>query len=93
MTLKEQTIKRIENQKEKNVEEQAEYGRVCVFSRLTLEYYENVLKDLEVLDILKSKAEIIGENDKVSLKINYINLFKDEFDKIKEWLENDRQRT
>lgn len=50
---------------------------------------EIIHKDLEVLDILKSKAEIIAENDKVSLKINYINLFKDEFDKIMEWLKNE----
>jgi len=46
-------------------------------------------KDIEVLEILKRKAELITENGIISIKINYINMFKDDFDKIMEWL-NDK---
>lgn len=48
---------------------------------------DNVEKDLEVLELLKSKAELIVEDNIISIKINYINMFRDDFEKIMEWLE------
>lgn len=92
MTLKEQTIKRIENQKEKMEEDNQTFGRTSVFDRLELEYYENVLKDLEVLELLKSKIGICEDVDIRSLDfpLYFLPMTKEERDKIKEWLENDR---
>ena len=46
-------------------------------------------KDIEVLEILKRKAELIVEDNIISIRINYINMFKDDFDKIMEWLKNE----
>ena len=85
MTLKEQTIKRIEQQKEKIEEHKKEYGRVGLFDKLELKYLESVLKDLEVLEIFRDKINIVLEEDYLSCYGgNSIN--EDEFEKIKEWL-------
>lgn len=47
-------------------------------------------KDLEVLEILKNKSSLISNEDSwLSLNIDKINMFKDEFDKIMEWLDNE----
>lgn len=95
MTLKEQTIKRIENQKEKMEEDNQTFGRTSVFDRLELEYLENLLKALEVLDILKKQFK---NSEKYKLNTDegiydYIMPIIYIEDEIKEWLENDKQRT
>ena len=47
-------------------------------------------KKLELLNLLKSKADLIVEDNIISLRINYINLFKNEFDAIMRWLRDER---
>ena len=85
MTLKEQTIKRIEQQKEKIEEHKKEYGRVSLYDKL-----ESVLKDLEVLEIFKSKCKCSGftidEHGRLTLIIRDLDLFIIDFEKIKRWL-------
>lgn len=92
MTIKEQTIKRIEAQKEKIEEHKKEYGRVGLFDKLELKYLESVLKDLEVLETLKSKIRISNDLDvrMLDYPLFLLPMTKEERDKIKEWLENDR---
>ena len=90
MTLKEQTIKRIEQQKEKIEEHKKEYGRVSLYDKLELKYLESVLKDLEVLEIFKSKCKCSGftidEHGRLTLIIRDLDLFIIDFEKIKRWL-------
>ena len=103
MTNREKTIQRIQNQKEKNMEDKNQYGRISIFDRLELEYLEDIEKDLEVLDILK-KYLFIRIEDKPSFNglylvalqedarqiCDYTCIFVNEEEKeiIKEWLEN-----
>lgn len=93
MTLKEQTIKRIEQQKEKIEEHKKEYGRVSLYDKLELKYLESVLKDLEVLEILKTiikKSTQFNGIISIDNEINSVRatsfLTNKEYDKIKEWL-------
>lgn len=59
--------------------------------KYALECCDELDKKLEVLDILKNKSSLISNEDSwLSLNIDKINMFKDEFDKIMEWLENDK---
>ena len=108
MTLKEQTIKRIEQQKEKIEEHKKEYGRVSLYDKLELKYLESVLKDLEVLEILKkncfmkvwSSEEhnleaghyylVIQESKVEDLEYMSLPITENDYQKIKEWLEDDR---
>ena len=108
MTLKEQTIKRIENQKEKMEADNQTFGRTSVFDRLELESFENVLKDLEILELLKKNCFIkvwsseehnleaghyylvIQESKEEDLEYMSIPITKNDYQKIKEWLENDK---
>ena len=98
MTLKEQTIKRIENQKEKMEADNQTFGRTSVFDRLELDYLENLLKALEVLEILKKhlfKGCYETDDGETYDMICLLALTtqmdeKQDYDKIKEWLENDR---
>ena len=94
MTLKEQTTIRIENQKEKMEEDNQTFGRISVFDRLELKYLESLLKDLEVLELLK----VIAKQSTVmtTYDINGIKMIQgtccmteQEYNKIKEWLENE----
>jgi hypothetical protein len=87
MTSKEQTIKRIENQKEKIKEHQKEYGRVGLFDKLELKYLESVLKDLEVLEILKT---MMRQNEVTLTPKEIWNISNDEIEKLKEWFNNDK---
>ena len=97
MTLKEQTIKRIENQKEKMEKDNQTFVRTSVFDRLELEYFENVLRDLEVLEILKKhlfKGCYETDDGETYDMICLLALTtqmdeKRDYDKIKEWLENE----
>ena len=75
-----------------------------VLDNLVSKYYEDdiemladkIEEDLEVLEILKNKLEIksldIGIEDIFLKGTNYIVMFEEEkdFNKVKEWLENDR---
>ena len=95
MTLKEQTIKRIAQQKEKIKEHKKEYGRVSLYDKLELKYLESVLKDLEVLEILKTilkKSTQFNGCISIDNEINSVRatsfLTKTEYEKIKEWLED-----
>lgn len=91
MTNREKTIKRIENQKEKNMKDKNQYGRISIFDRLELEYLEDIEKDLEVLEILKKYINTI--NNGFTLCGNYYDekdFKKEDFRKIKEWLEDDK---
>lgn len=96
MTLKEQTIKRIENQKEKMEKDNQTFGRTSVFDRLELEYLESVLKDLEVLEILKKNTKLVdyGEREIFGGELYILQGFRitnrEDYQKIKEWIENDR---
>ena len=97
MTLKEQTIKRIEAQKEKIEEHKKEYGRVSLFDKLELKYLESLLKDLEVLEILKTILKkstqfngIISIDNEIDSVRATSFLTKTEYQKIKEWLDNER---
>lgn len=58
--------------------------------------YKVVKKDLEVLEILKNKLEIksldIGIEDIFLKGTNYIVMFEEDFNKVKEWLENEIQK-
>ena len=56
-----------------------------------LEDYLKIRKDLEVLDILKRKCLgfMADEDSWLYLKIDKVNMFQDEFEKIKEWLKNE----
>ena len=47
-----------------------------------------ILKDLEVLEIIKANKKII-----FSEKPNYNNMKADDFYKLREWLANDEQRS
>ena len=59
--------------------------------KYALECCDELDKKLEVLDILKSKSSLISNEDSwLCLNIDKINMFKDEFDKIMRWLENDK---
>lgn len=90
MTLKEQTIKRIEFQQEHNEKDQKEYGRVSLFDKLELKYLESLLKDLEVLEIMRKNINIA--NNGFTICGNYYDekdFKKEDFRKIKEWLEDD----
>lgn len=57
--------------------------------------YEIIIKDLEILEILKNKnvdVDVIKNIMKDNRKFEcypYENLTEDEFNKIKEWLENE----
>ena len=54
-------------------------------------HYETIKKDLEVLDILKNESDnkrIIERDGIVSFHLDMI-LTADNYNKIKEWLEND----
>ena len=53
-----------------------EYGEEKFYLE-AVEFYNIVLKDLEILDILKKSTIIIKD--------------KEEFNKVKEWLQNDLQ--
>lgn len=96
MTSKEQTIKRIANQKEKIKEHQKEYGRVSLFDKLELKYLESVLKDLEVLEIIKNNTKLLdySEHEIVGGDLYILKGFRitnrEDYQKIKEWLDNDR---
>lgn len=96
MTSKEQTIKRIENQKEKMEEDNQTFGRTSVFDRLELKYLESVLKDLEVLEIIKKHThsmEVTMPDNKIKIlgwAIPKGSLNGKEIKIIKEWMENDR---
>lgn len=90
MTNREKTIMKIENQKEKMEEDNQTFGRISVFDRLELEYLQNVLKDLEILELLKSKIGICEDIDirNLDFGLYFHPMTKEERDKIKEWLEN-----
>jgi len=47
---------------------------------------KSIIKDLEILDLLKGNAELIAHDGIIDIKINYVNMYKDEFDKIMGWL-------
>ena len=49
--------------------------------------YKRLVRDLEVLELLKKRLEIIGEN---ILAIKWSNLTKEETKKIKEWLDENK---
>ncbi len=57
-----------------------------------LEYYNQVLKDLEILEILKKKAYFysINKNPKVASIEIHITTLDDNFNEVEEWLENDK---
>lgn len=60
--------------------------------KYALECCDELDKKLEVLDILKSKSSLISNEDSwLCLNIDKINMFKDEFDKIMRWLENENK--
>ena len=97
MTNKDKTIKRIEFQQEQNEKDQKEYGRVSLFNRLELEYLEGVLKDLEVLEILKRIVKIVDYSKQPATSLDD-QLFilsggeiknVEDYNKIKEWLDNE----
>ena len=97
MTNREKTIQRIQNQKEKNMKDKNQYGRISIFDRLELEYLEDIEKDLEVLEILKRIVKIVDcskypitslDNQLVILSGGEIKNVED-YDKIKEWLNNE----
>lgn len=57
------------------------------------DYFKAILKDLEILELLKKKAYFysINENPKVaSIQINVTTL-DDNFDKVEEWVNNDKR--
>ena len=74
MTLKEQTIKRIEQQKEKIEKHQKEYGRVSLYDKLELKYLENVLKSLELLEILKKIVLGVGTEEDLAAVIKHFEM-------------------
>lgn len=74
MTLKEQTIKRIENQKEKIEEHKKEYGRVSLYDKLELKYLENVLKSLELLEALKKIAYGVGTEEDLAVARKHFDM-------------------
>lgn len=53
MTTIEQTFRRVEYLKKAAEKQKKENGRISLFSRLELEYFEEVLKDLELLEKYK----------------------------------------
>lgn len=58
--------------------------------KYALECCDELDKKLKVLDILKNKSSLISNEDSwLCLNIDKINMFKDEFDKIMEWLDNE----
>ena len=90
MTSKEKTLKRLEHQKRINAEEKLKYGRISFISKLETEYLKEVLKDLEVLEILKKTFKsnsIYMITLKHSLESERIN--EEDYNKIKEWLEGE----
>lgn len=89
MTLKEQTIKRIEFQQEQNEKDQKIYGRTSLFDRLELQYLEGILKELELLEMLRphlinsgiGKYDDVGDYEILHLKLT---LSGKEYNTIKE---------
>ena len=74
MTLKEQTIKRIEQQKEKIEEHKKEYGRVSLYDKLELKYLESILKSLELLEALKKIALGVGTEEDIAVVIKHFEM-------------------
>lgn len=60
------------------------------------EDFDSIIKDLEILEILKNKPEILTFVRRFTTYENYrqfnnqTRILKEEFDKVKRWLENDR---
>lgn len=60
-------------------------------------YYENIEKDLEILEIVKARtrvfAAITSNNVVVDKTLGFsISSYDKDFNKIKRWLENDKKR-
>ena len=70
------------------------YHRVACYQSVIVDdsnHYETIKKDLEVLEILKNESDskrIIERDGIVSFHLDMI-LTADNYNKIKEWLEND----
>lgn len=92
MTNREKTIMKIEIQKEKIEEDNQTFGRTSKLDKLELEYLENILKDLEILELLKSKIGIWGDVNirMLDFPLYFLPMTREERDRIKEWLENDK---
>lgn len=101
MTTIEETKRYIEIHKEKNRKDEKETGRVCLLNRLQLEYYEKVLKDLEILEILKEESNLIwlGKDTLYIGRFGDIHIPLDEddfsekenYEKVKHWLEGEKK--
>lgn len=96
MTSKEKTIRKIESFKILIKEAIKQYGRVDLWTKLELEYYEEVLNDLEVLEILRENTPnlhyILGSNNYEEYKIicdkhdAETDVDEKDYKKIKEWV-------
>lgn len=83
MTSKDKTIRKIEFLKAEMKEEQEQYGRNSLHTKLKLKYLEDVLKDLEILDMLRYCIIMIGLGNFAK----YLNL--DDYNMVEEWITNE----
>lgn len=101
MTIKEKVIKRIENYNAYIEMQEKENLHVNLYTKLEMEYLKDVLKALEVLDILKRAAtkdklfKLYDDdwNDEHILALTDYDYYhcseltEEEYNKVKEWLE------
>ena len=70
-------------------------GRISLISKLETEYLKEILKDLEVLEIINKKEVNIASLKVYDLKeynavYNEHKLTKEEYNKVKQWLEDNK---
>lgn len=97
MTIKEKTELRLHDLQEKAWKEQEENKRVSLYTKLELEYYMELLQDLEVLEILKKDTHLclyefdLDDNwyDWYLETVGKPKITREEYLKVQKWLEGE----